>query len=398
MTTSLIIGDIHLGAGLNLGRPGIGSRYNSRVSDQVNLLEWITSVAEENYVHDVILTGDIFEDVKPDYVLVNIFLEFLNKLRALNIETHVIMGNHDLSRMGSYYSSVLDFISSSEIPLVHFYKNIETLNYKGVSYTFAPFRDRLSLEVGTLGEAINKVQKVLGYETIFIPEENVKVLIGHLALKGSMPVGDELGDEINEIMCPMSLFEEYDYVWMGHVHKPQVLNKTPRIAHIGSLDISDFGETDHKKIVVLFNPTWDEKFKEIEVPSRPLRRLRVDIPDNVDATSFLIEKIDEEHKNTNLKSSYTKLEIKYLSPDIPGVDRKRIAEYLKKLKVFHISGFAETRAPAKLIVNQAVLKDDILPKDAIPAIAKTLGISKKKEKDFNEYAFQILAKYNLKKK
>ena len=59
--------------------------------------------------------------------------------------------------------------------------------------------------------------------------------------------GEEVDEISNELMCPVEMFKDYDYAFHGHIHTPQVMNRNPHIAHIGSLDISNFGETNRSK-------------------------------------------------------------------------------------------------------------------------------------------------------
>ena len=71
----LILGDVHLGKGLNIGKPSVGNSLNSRVIDQLNLLNWALEQSLDNLVSRIIITGDIFEDSKPDYQLVQFFTQ-----------------------------------------------------------------------------------------------------------------------------------------------------------------------------------------------------------------------------------------------------------------------------------------------------------------------------------
>ena len=64
MTVGIIVGDVHLGKGVNIGKPGIGNALNSRVLDQVKLLDWIVDQCLSVDAELIILTGDIWEDVK----------------------------------------------------------------------------------------------------------------------------------------------------------------------------------------------------------------------------------------------------------------------------------------------------------------------------------------------
>ncbi|MDR9826287.1 hypothetical protein RCJ22_11765, partial [Vibrio sp. FNV 38] len=133
-----------------------------------------------------------------------------------------------------------------------------------------------------------------GYELASIPLTYKKILVGHLAIEGSIPVGDEIDDMANELFCPLDMFNGYDYVWMGHVHKPQVMKKTnPRIEHVGSMDLSNFGETDQKKYIVIVDCFSHDKDFEIEyLPTRPLKKLTVTVPkDTEDTTAYVLDEL-----------------------------------------------------------------------------------------------------------
>src|SRR3972149_1767402 len=116
MSITLIVGDVHLGKGVGIGKPGIGNSLNSRIVDQIQLLDWVLDRAIEINASAIILTGDICQDIKPDYVLIELLIEWLKRCSSYNIEVHIIAGNHDLKRTGARFSSYLDLISALYLP------------------------------------------------------------------------------------------------------------------------------------------------------------------------------------------------------------------------------------------------------------------------------------------
>jgi exonuclease SbcD len=50
----------------------------------------------------------------------------------------------------------------------------------------------------------------------------------------------------------MSLLDEYTYVALGHIHKPQSLGGRPHVRYCGSIERLDLGEKSDDKGVVLF--------------------------------------------------------------------------------------------------------------------------------------------------
>jgi exonuclease SbcD len=398
MTVGIIVGDVHLGKGVNIGKPGIGNALNSRVLDQVKLLDWIVDQCLSVDAELIILTGDIWEDVKPHYALVDLFFKFLKRCKVNNIEVHVIAGNHDIKRSGANYSSPLDLIETADFDNVFVYKNINTIHRDGVSFTMMPFRDRRSLDKDKNVDALSFLYKQLIYESSSIPINNDKVLIGHLAIEGSLFVGDEIDSHANELMCPVNMFKDYDYVWMGHVHRPQVRSREPYVAHIGSMDLSDFGETNHKKILIHFDTENDSKFNEIEVPSRPLRKLSLQVLEGFDPTEFVLDKINEINKVNSFKNSIVKIELHLLDPSSKNVDRKKIENCLIELGVYYICSFSESKNILVVPLEKQTVKDNSIdPRTAIKLYANDqLKLSSKKEKSkfisiSNEIVDQYLA-------
>ena len=149
------------------------------------------------------------------------------------------------------------------------------------------------------------------------------------------------------------MFEGYDYVWMGHVHKPQVMNqKNPFIAHIGSMDVSNFGETDQKKHIVIIDCDSLSQDYFIEyLPTRPLKKLTVIVPkDTEDTTAYVIEEIKK--ANSDYVQSIVRVEILLSSPELKSVNKSQIESYLTKQGAFNVTGISESKK-ATLIKKEA---------------------------------------------
>ncbi len=391
----MIVGDLHLGGGLSMGKPGIGTALNSRLADQVNLLDWLVNQAIDHNVDTMIFTGDICEDVKPDYILVNIFFQFLKKCEIYNLDIHIIAGNHDIKRTGFHYTSILDLINTWEFENCHVHKQLNTIYKDGVCFTLMPFRDRRSFNCDSNAKALDILANQLPYEVSDISPGNDRVLIGHLAIEGSLPVGNEFDDFSNELMCPLSMFSEYDYVWMGHIHRPQIRSKKPYIAHIGSLDISDFGETDHQKIIVIYNSSKENKFIEIPVPSRPLIKIEIAIPANIDSTAYMLEQLTDMQKNKPFKDAIVKIEVKLLGQDSANVNRETIESFLSSCNVHYICNFSESRKLTVVpIAKQQLIDSTIQPKTAIKLYADQLKFESEDLKNsYVELANNLIEKY-----
>ena len=390
MERILIIGDVHLGKGLNLGKSAPG-HLNSRLLDQSKLLDWILEVVEEKFVTTLVFTGDIFEDVKPDYRVFEIFAAFLQRTESLNLEVHLILGNHELKRTGGQIFSPLQILTQNH-DHVYYHSNINTFHKENVSLTFFPFTDRRILQATSHSAAIEKLSSSLPYELSDSPIGNKKVLIGHLAIEGAIYVGDEIDDQSTELHCPLSMFSDYDYVFMGHVHKPQIHQIEPTfVAHTGSLDLSDFGEVDHKKQIILLDFNLKDEIQFLTVPSRPLRKFLCQIDSTSEDPLYEVRKSFQNGENDFWKNSILKMEI---ATSVPISDELRSA--IKKIPfefgVFHIAYFIETN---KQIFSEVVEQTSeglslLTPEIAIKKFAQTLSLSDSQKEKFISIALSSL--------
>lgn len=390
----IILGDVHLGASTSLGKVSVGTFINSRVNDQVDLLDWTLEQALLTGSETIIITGDVFEEPKPHPSIITLFISWLKKCVNNGIAVEIIIGNHDIYRTGQFYVSPLDIISECDLPGISIHKDISTIFIGNIAFTFVPFRDRKSFNVESHTDAISILSDRLNYELLSIPSTYNKVLIGHLALEGSIPVGDEIDDLTNELFCPLSMFNGYDYVLMGHIHKPQVLSTIPYIAHVGSMDISNFGETDQEKHLIFIDSNEKNKLTEIIIPTRKLNKLVISVPSGTqNTTDFILDEIKKVEKS--LINSIVKLDVHLTSPELLPMKRSKIEEALYSNGVFNVSSLSESKKLSP--IKKEELIDNIIDNslDINSAIKRWASsqIDEDKREMFIEVATNIVSKF-----
>ncbi|MCZ2224480.1 MAG: metallophosphoesterase [Chitinophagales bacterium] len=318
----LILGDVHLGKSTNLGKNSLTTIYNSKLFDQIKILDFVLDEAIHNMIENIFITGDIFEDPKPDHEIINEFAKFLKSCEVNSINVHIILGNHDYLRIDNNIYSPLDIFRSLELSNVHIYYSNTSIFFDDVSVTLLPFVDRKYLKCDTIEEAKDRVKLLIDSEIELIPKFYTKLCIGHLALENSIFIGDEISDITNEIIVPLTYFNNFDYVWMGHVHKYQELNNTPFIGHIGSMDVSDFGEVDESKYIIIFD--IDEKiYEKKKIPTTKLKKIVIDVPEDQDYSEYVKSALS----NFDLKDLTVKVEINYGSENSLG--KNKISKFLE---------------------------------------------------------------------
>ena len=392
MNSIIILGDPHLGKSVALGKNAIGSSLNTRIADQLNLLDWTLEQAIESNSDHIIITGDVFEDPKPSPQLITLFISWLKKCQAYNISVHLIMGNHDVLRSGLVYTSPLDIISEAELDFISVYKDITTIYIDTTAITVIPFRDRKSFGVNSNAEALSLLKDILIYELAAIPSTYKKVIVGHLAIEGSIFIGDEIDDSNNELFCPINMFQGYDYVWMGHVHKPQVMNKNnPYVAHIGSMDISNFGETDNNKIIVILD-TNSNDFSTKILPTRSLKKITIVIPKDVeDATEYVLEELNK----NKVDNSIVKVEVSLEDLNTKSINKSSLEKFLIEKGAFNVASISENKKINLIKKDSNNLLDNKM--DVNSAIKKysDLYLEEGKRSDFIELANNIYNIYKL---
>lgn len=394
MSTVIILGDPHLGKGTSIGRAGVGATLNSRIIDQLSLLDWTLDCALEHHVDHIIITGDVFEEPKPHPMLITLFISWLKKCQAYDVNVHIIVGNHDILRSGFVCTSSLDIITEAGIDKVDVYKDINTIIIGTTAFTLVPFRDRKSFSVNSNAEAISLVRDSLVYELASIPNTYRKVVIGHLAIEGSIPIGDEIDDLTNELFCPLNMFCGYDYVWMGHVHKPQIIQKkNPHIAHIGSMDISNFGETDHKKHIVIFNCEEENGWHIEYLPTRPLQKISVNVPkDTIDTTAYVL---DEIKKAGISETAIVRVDVALTSPDLKSINKAVIEKYLMSNGAFSVNTISESK---KINLIKKDSNNTIDSKMEVSSAIKTYAqtyVENNVRSEFTELAMEIYNIYKM---
>lgn len=343
------VGDVHLGKNLNLGKVSLDN--NSRLEDQFKLLDWVLTQAKNNSVTDIIFTGDIFEDPSPEIIILRMLATWIKKATDQGFILHFVEGNHDFIRMNDSYISSLDIFKELHLNNVHFYREFTNKIIDNYNIIFAPFRDRKSLYCDDQNSALEKIQDLM----LEKKSNSLKnILIGHLTIKGSIPIGDEIDDLTNEIFIPSTFFKNFEYTWLGHIHKFQVFHENPTVAHLGSLDISNFGEKDQDKFIVIFDTKLDT-YKYISVPVRKYRTIEIDIPaDTVDTTKYVLDQISKE----SVTNEVIRVEIKHSSSSNASSKKKEIEAALKEKSVFYVNSIVESKK-----IELVKKKSDVVIKD-----------------------------------
>jgi predicted phosphodiesterase len=154
---------------------------------------------QENNIKTIIHLGDVVDRRKfiNHNTAHNFKLKFWNRIDELNLDTHVIIGNHDTYYKNTNEINALQNLNISKNAKV--YTSSQTINFDGLDILFIPWICDTNKE-----------------DTLYhIDNTTAQIVMGHLEIKGfEMHKG-----HLNEQGLEKDLFKRFEKVLSGHFHK-----------------------------------------------------------------------------------------------------------------------------------------------------------------------------------
>jgi len=351
-----VIGDNHFGSGYNMGRLDPKTQINSRLLDFENTFNSIIDSFVKRNVKAVVLTGDIFETRHPTSVQLNIFSKCVQRTIDFGMEVIINVGNHDQQRHTS--TTTVDIFNKLKLPKLKVYSEIDlhTLN-DNTHLILMPYRDRKMMGADTNSNAILKIETEINQ--ISKDLKGTKIIVGHFMLEKSPEDSDPDTFSINELILPLSMFDNYDVVIMGHIHKHQVVsNKKPIIIYSGSMDKVSFGERGHQKISIIIDTDDIENFEIIKTKVRNLFVLELDYTDENlikdEINNKIMEDINYIDQEHSLKNSISKVIIKVNENNLYYINQPEIKNFIVDKKVKFCTGIHINSTNNRQLRNSAI--------------------------------------------
>ena len=264
---------------LHLADLHLGKRVNemSMIEDQKYILDQIITLIKEESVGIVLLCGDIYDKSIPTIEAIHLLDEFLDQLSKMAIKVLMISGNHDSIDRLSFGKSL--FTRSNLYIASQFENEIEKITVKenGITVNFYMLPFVKSAYISHIFQLqTDSYEKCFRYliEHTKIDEEETNILLSHqfvTANKKNPELSDSETSSLGGIdNIDFHIFDPFDYVALGHIHKPQAMGRE-MVRYAGSILKYSFSEIHmDKKATIL---TIDAK-KEISLSFHPLKPLR----------------------------------------------------------------------------------------------------------------------------
>lgn len=257
----------------------IGKRVNefSMLEDQKYILKQIIEMVKTESVEGVFIAGDVYDKPVPSAEAVQLFDSFLTELAGCEIPVFIISGNHDsaerLSFGGNllksrkvYVSPVFEGVPKPIILNDEYGElRIHMLPFIKPAYVRHAFED---VEIKSYHEAVTEV-----IQRMDIDASGRNILIAHQFVTGASRCESEEISVGGLDNVEVSVFDEFDYVALGHIHGPQQI-KRAEVRYCGTPLKYSFSESKHEKSVTIVELKQKGEVSLSMIPLTPKRDMR----------------------------------------------------------------------------------------------------------------------------
>ncbi|HFA50448.1 MAG TPA: exonuclease subunit SbcD [Bacteroidetes bacterium] len=329
----------------------LGQKFISREREEEHALalDWLANIIIEKKVDLLIVAGDVFDIGNPPSSSRAMYYNFLKRLWQSDCR-HVIItgGNHDSPQMLDAPRDILQILDvhiigkatddpADEIIVLKNKKgNIEAV------VAAVPFLRDQDLRRAVSGETSkDRVEKIregilvhyeaVGKEAQKYKNEKVPMIVtGHLCVTGHEASHKQDNIYLGSIEnIKADQFPKiFDYVALGHIHRPQSIGGKKEVRYSGSLIPLSFSETKDTKSVTLidFNKNKIRKIEELELPI--FRRLKT-IEGSFEYVQERLEKLHHDYKDGLSVWVEVVVESDTLIPNLNGL----LQDFIKNLNI-----------------------------------------------------------------
>lgn len=234
----------------------IGKRVNefSMFEDQEYIISEIIKIIDSEKPDAVLIAGDVYDKSIPPSEAVTLFDRFLCLLSERNLQVFVISGNHDSPERLSFASRLIEKSGVHISPVYN--GHIEPFQMKDeygeVNIYMLPFIKPANVrrffddrEIASYTDAVNAVISEMN-----VNGESRNVLITHQFVTGANRTESEEISVGGADNVDVSAFDDFDYVALGHLHRPQNC-LSDRVRYCGTPLKYSFSEANDKKSVTI---------------------------------------------------------------------------------------------------------------------------------------------------
>lgn len=269
----------------------IGKRLmdRERLPEQIAALDEIVRICDERDVDLVLVAGDVFDTYMPSADAEEVFFRAVKRIAGEKRAVVIVSGNHDdgvrlaasaplaaeegIYLFGGGYDVVpvggeraVKAVASGEGYVV-----IANARGEQVYINALPYPNEARLKEEKTDESYaDKLRRWIARGEAGFSGNMPHILLSHLFVAGGKVSESERDIDLGGARAvPVSLFSAFDYVALGHLHKPQKLGENVRYS--GSLLQYSFDEFEKKQVILLH--TQEKSLEVEEIPLLSGRKL-----------------------------------------------------------------------------------------------------------------------------
>lgn len=243
----------------------------SQFEEQMLFLKWIENYIIDQKIDILLISGDVFDTGSPSNQSLEMYYNFLVQLKTTTCNCIVITGgNHDSPGTLNAPKHLLDALAIKVVGKAT--ENIEdevfeiNINNEKVIVGAVPYlRDgdiRRAVAGETFDELTDKYKTALinHYQAIAAHSKSINttqapvIAMGHLFATGGSVSDSEQNIYVGSLghIGAEDFPKEFDYIALGHLHRPQIIGGNDKVRYSGSPNILSFSELNYdKKVLVL---------------------------------------------------------------------------------------------------------------------------------------------------
>ncbi|WP_159108734.1 exonuclease subunit SbcD [Proteus mirabilis] len=268
----------------------------TRAQEHQQFLDWLLAQIREQQVDAVIVAGDIFDTGSPPSYARELYNRFVVTIRDTQCQLIILGGNHDSVATLNESKSLLACLNTTVIANVHtetpqapiiLYQKNHTPGALLCAIPYLRPRDMINSKSGQSGadkqgalkEAIADYYQ-RQYQAALDLRKQLNVNIPIIATGHLTTIGASVSDSVREIYIGTleafnaTLFPPFDYIALGHIHRPQRVNKSGHIRYSGSPIPLSFDESAQQKSVCLIDFEQDKLAEMTLLPIPEFQLLR----------------------------------------------------------------------------------------------------------------------------
>ena len=257
----------------------LGKRVHefSMLDDQRYILKQILEHVAEEHPDAVILAGDIYDKPVPPAEAVQLFDQFLCGLAEQGVEVMIISGNHDSAERIAFGGKLMEYSGVHVSPVYDGdVKPVELEDEYGIAQFFLlPFIKPIHVRRCYAEEEIESYTDAMR-TAISHMERNAdarQVLVTHQFVTGAERSDSEEISVGGTDNVDVTVFDGFDYVALGHIHRPQrIMRDTVR--YCGTPLKYSFSEAGHEKSLTVVELAEKGNVSIRHIPLTPKHDMR----------------------------------------------------------------------------------------------------------------------------